>query len=395
MISQATIHLINGTFVLPDRVLPNGQMVVSGRQILSIGNASSPDGFDYTVDLEGRVVTPGLIDIHIHGALGSSFDEGTENAFSRILEANASMGVTSLLATTVTAPIEEIARVLSCARDYMGATAGEEPIRRAELLGVHVEGPYFSAAQAGAQDPAYLRAPADGSPAKLLEYSDVMRIMSFAPELPGAADLAKQLKERGVLVAAGHSAAREEEVGPCLDQGLSHFIHLWSGQSTTVREGAWRKPGLLEVALTYPGVTGEIIADNRHLPPTLMKLAYQCLGAKRLCAVSDATSGAGLAEGSRFRMGHMEYVVGNGVGMLLDGSAFAGSTTLLSQMLPILVEVVGVPLVDAVQMVSSTPARIIGVDGSKGKLAAGMEADLVVFGYDWRPWKVMKAGKWL
>jgi N-acetylglucosamine-6-phosphate deacetylase len=171
-------------------------------------------------------------------------------------------------------------------------------------------------------------------------------------------------------------------------------IHLWSGQSSTVREGPWRKPGLLEAALVFEGLTAEMIADNKHLPPTLMKLAYKCLGADRLCAVSDATNGAGLPEGTHFDMGEMEYEVREGVGMLLDRSAFAGSTTLLNQMLPILTQVVGIPLLEAVRMASLTPARIIGLDGRKGSLAAGKDADIAIFEEDFRAWRVMIGGRW-
>ena len=138
-----------------------------------------------------------------------------------------------------------------------------------------------------------------------------------------------------------------------------------------------------------------MIADQRHLPPTLMRLAYKCLGADRLCAVSDATSGAGLPEGTRFRMGGMEYEVYDGVGMLLDHSAFAGSTTLLGQMVPILRDALGIPLAEAVRMASLTPARVIGVDDRKGSLAAGKDADIVVFEDDFTVWRTMIAGRWV
>lgn len=156
-----------------------------------------------------------------------------------------------------------------------------------------------------------------------------------------------------------------------------------------VREGPWRKPGLLESALTFDGLTVEMIADNKHLPPTLMKLAYKCIGPDRLCAISDATSGAGLPTGSHFTMGGMEYEVADGVGMMFDRSAFAGSTTLLGQMLPILINVVGIPLVEAIRMTTLTPARVIGVDERKGSLAAGKDADIAIWNENFTPWRVI------
>ena len=180
-----------------------------------------------------------------------------------------------------------------------------------------------------------------------------------------------------------------------MELGLRHCVHAWSGQSSTIRQGPWRIPGLLEATLISPGLSAEIIADNRHLPPTLMKLAYQCKGADSLCAVSDATSGAGLADGARFRMGEMEYMVEDGVGMLLDRTAFAGSTTLLGQMLPVLVREVGIPLVEAVRMASLTPARVAGVDGRKGSLEAGKDADIVLLEDDLSVGWTMIAGEWV
>jgi N-acetylglucosamine-6-phosphate deacetylase len=178
-----------------------------------------------------------------------------------------------------------------------------------------------------------------------------------------------------------------------MEQGLRHVVHLWSGQSSTVRRGPWRVPGLLEAALVYEGLTAEIIADNRHLPPTLMKLAFKCLGPDRLCAVSDASSGAGFPEGVRYRMGRLEYEVHDGVGMLLDRSAFAGSITLLNQMVPVLRDVADIPLAQAVRMVTLTPARIIGVDRRKGSIEAGKDADLAVFDDDFTPWGVVVWGR--
>jgi N-acetylglucosamine-6-phosphate deacetylase len=152
---------------------------------------------------------------------------------------------------------------------------------------------------------------------------------------------------------------------------------------------------LLEVSLVYDGLTVEMICDNKHLPPTLMKLAYKCIGPDRLCAISDATSGAGLPEGSHFRMDHLEYEVHQGVGMLFDRSAFAGSTTLLNQMIPILIEEVGIPLVEAVRMATLTPARVIGLAGCKGSLETGKDADLAIFNSDFTAWRTMIGGRWV
>ncbi len=392
----ARFALVNGRIVLPTTIVEDKALLVENGRITGVVNADTVGPDLATIDVGGRLIAPGLIDIHIHGALGHSFNEPTTEAFTTILRENARRGVTSLLATTATDSIENLVAVLEFAEQWIQQQTSATPaVNQAQLLGVHVEGPYFSMAQRGAQDPAHIRNPDDGTPAQLLEYSAIIRILTFAPELPGALALAQQLVQLGIVAAAGHSSAREEDVVPAINAGLRHMIHMWSAQSTTIREGPWRKPGLLEVSLTDERLTGEIIADGKHLPPTLMKLAYRCLGPDRLCAISDATSGAGLPEGTRFGMGGMQYDVHDGVGMMLDRSAFAGSTTLLNQMIPILTGQVGIPLVEAIRMVSLTPARVMGADAQKGSLEAGKDADIAIFDPDFTAWRVMIGGQWV
>jgi len=154
-------------------------------------------------------------------------------------------------------------------------------------------------------------------------------------------------------------------------------------------------PGLLETALVNEGLTVEMIADNKHLPPTLMKLAYRCIGHERLCIVSDATSGAGLPEGTRYCMGQMEYEVNDGVGMMLDRSAFAGSTTLLGQMIPVMTFTLGIPLHETIKMTSLNPARILNLEKRKGSLEVGKDADLVIFNPDFSVFNTMISGQWI
>jgi len=384
------LALTNGQIVLPQQVIMDRTLLIEDRKITGLAEAGALGAETEQIDVEGRYITPGLIDIHIHGALGHTFNEPTVEAFAVILQENARRGVTALLATTATAPIPDLVNCLEFSRQWLA-----ESRPGAQLLGVHVEGPYFSMAQRGAQDPAHIRTPDDGTPAQLLEHRDVIKMMSYAPELPGALALTSRLVELGIVAAAGHSSATDQEVLAAMERGLSHAIHIWSAQSTTIREGPWRKPGLLEASLTFDGLTVEMIADNKHLPPTLMKLAYKAIGPDRLCVISDATSGAGLPEGARFRMGGMVYQVHDGVGMMLDRSAFAGSTTLLNQMIPILVDQVGIPLVEAVRMATLTPARVIGVADRKGSLEPGKDADLAIFDANFKPWRTMIGGRWI
>lgn len=387
---KAPFALVNGQVVLPDHVAHNLAVVIDRSFIAAIVEQDRLPVEMSRIDVEGRLITPGLLDLHTHGALGHTFNEPEEEAFDVILQENARRGVTGLLATIAVAPMDDLLHVLEFIRLWMAA-----PRTGSQVLGAHLEGPYIHPSQCGALDPGCLRSPKDDNAAWLLEYADVLRILVLAPELSGAPELVAQLTEHGILPAAGHCTAKEEDVLKAMQAGLRHVTHLFSAMSTTVREGPWRKPGLLETALVQPGLSVEMIADNKHLPPTLMKLAYKCIGPDQLCVVSDATSGAGLPEGSRFRMGQMEYEVTDGVGMMFDRTAFAGSTTLLNQMIPVLTEVVGIPLPEAIRMASLNPARVLQMDAHKGSLEDGKDADIAVFNSDFSAWRTMIAGQWV
>jgi N-acetylglucosamine-6-phosphate deacetylase len=381
--------LTNGRIVLPAEIARGKAVLVEGDKIAGIADRDALGTDIPRVDVGGRYITPGLIDIHTHGALGHTFNEPTADAFAAICAENARRGVTGLLATLAPAPLDDLVRCLEFGRAWM-----QSPRQGTRVLGMHLESPYVSPAQRGALDPRHLHSPDDSTADILLEQRDAIKIFVVAPELPGARQLVRRLNDAGIVPAAGHSMAKEDDVRAAMREGLRHVTHIWSAMSSVVKEGPWRKPGLLEAALTFDGLTSEMIADNKHLPPTLMRLAYKCIGADRLCAISDATSGAGLPEGARFRMGEMEYEVRDGVGMMLDRSAFAGSATLVNQMIPILINEVGIPLTAAIRMLTLTPARVLGLSDRKGSLAPGKDADLAIFDDDFTCWRTMMAGQW-
>jgi len=380
--------LVNGRIALPDRVVTGRALVIEGGRIAGLADPGDLGTELQHIDVGGRLNTPGLVDIHTHGALRHTFNEPDPVAWTAITRENLRRGTTALLATF--APASDLIEGLAFCRQWMREEHGG-----ARVLGAYLESPYINAVQKGALDASWVRPADDGTAGALLEYADVLRVFMLAPELPGALDLVKELNAAGIVPAAGHTMAHDTQIAAAMQVGLRHVTHLWSAMSTVVREGPWRKPGVLEAALTFDGLTAEMIADNRHLPLTLMRLAYKCLGPDRLCVVSDALSGAGLPEGTVYTMGGMSYEVRDGVGMMFDRSAFAGSTTLLPQMLPVLVHVVGIPVTEAVRMVTLTPARIIGVEAEIGSLEPGKRADLVVFDDTLVVQRVMRDGEWV
>jgi len=388
--TQCQMVITNGRLILPHALVTDRALLLRDGKILGFAAPDQVGAEFERVEAGGRYVTPGLIDIHTHGALGHSFNEPDEAAWEIITNENLRHGVTSLLATLGAGSMEELVACLALAREWK-----KKSHTGSQVLGVHSEGPFLSMGQKGAQDPRGIQSLENGAAEKLLTYADVLTILTYAPEIPGALELTDRLRELGIVAAAGHSSACDSDVLFAYEHGLRHTVHIWSSQSSVIRTGPWRKPGLLEATLTMDGLSAEMISDNRHLPPTLMKLAYRCKGADRLCAISDASSAAGFPNGTRFDFEGLECEVTNGVAILADQTSFAGSTTLLNQMIPILTDVVGIPLVEAVRMASLTPARVIHADQKKGSLEAGKDADLVIYEPDFQAWRVMVGGEWV
>lgn len=379
--------IIGGRLARPGGLVDGLALVVDDDRIAEICEASALDPTTRRIDVRGRIVGPGLVDIHVHGAGGASFTDASETGWTTITESLLRSGVTSCLASIATAPIETMVKAVEFARRWM---AEDRP--GARVLGVHLEGPFLSYEQRGAHDPSALRVPTDGSVNELLGVAGVVRMVTFAPELPGGLELASTLATEGIVAAVGHSAAGPAVLRSAIERGVSHLTHLWSGQSTLTRQGPWRMPGLLEASLASDDLTAEIIADGKHLPQELIRIAHRCFGSGRLCVVSDAITAAGMPDG--IHVDDLPIEVRDGVAMTLDGTSFAGSTTLLGDMVGRLVAEDVVGPAEAVEMASRTPARAIREDGRIGILDVGKTADLVVFDDRMRPWRVMRSGHW-
>ena len=355
----------NARFVFPDGIRDGLELVVEHGKIVEIRERSSAA----STDLHGNYLAPGFIDLHIHGALGRDTMEATPEAFQAICDYHATGGTTSLLLTTVTAPISEIVAVLRAVRALGGA------IR--QIAGVHVEGPFISKARPGAQRAEFIREPESHAVDSLLGVADVVKIMTLAPELPNALTLIDRLRLHKIIVSGGHSDASDLEALAAFEYGMRHVTHTFNAMSSARRRGVYREAGLLEFALSEPGIICELIADGHHVSPTLMKMLYRAKGPSGICLVTDATAGAGQAEGTEFTLSGRRCVVDDGVCLLADRSALAGSASRMTDLVRVMVNEVGISLHEAVAMASANPARALGLT-AKGKLEAGVDADLVV-----------------
>jgi N-acetylglucosamine-6-phosphate deacetylase len=363
----------------PARGVVPGWLLVEEGLIAGIGLGEEPlpEGIP-SVDCKGDYLSPGLIDLHLHGAVGRDAMEASEQAFGVILGAHARCGTTTAVLTTVAASLPEMLAVLQMTESWSGGW------EMARLAGIHLEGPWFSPRRRGAHDPAQLRDPREPEISAILEHARVIRRVTLAPELPGAYDAIRKFREAGIAVSAGHSDATEREALAGFEAGITQATHLYNAMSSLRKTDPPRR-GLVEAALENQGILCELIADGVHVTPDLLRETLKAKGWENLALVSDATAGCGLPEGSGFRLGDLDCVVqgkaawtGKGIGRCLAGSTsplFAGIRTMVEQ--------AGATISEAVAMASLVPARSLGMEKKLGSLQIGKKADLIRFTPNW------------
>ena len=370
------LKITNGTIITPYRYIRNGTILVENGKILAVqeGNLDFPDSI--IIDAGGKYISPGFIDLHIHGGGGYDFMDGTEEAFLKIAEIHARYGTTAMVPTTLTSEKEDLLKTLDI---YEAANKNNR--KGAQFLGMHLEGPYFAVSQRGAQDPRYIRNPDPAEYEEVLAYSNSITRWSAAPELPGAITFGKRLREKGILAAVAHTDAIYEEVLEAYENGYTLATHLYSAMSGVTRRNAFRFAGTIESAFLLD-MDVEIIADGVHLPAPLLKLIYKIKGADKTALITDAMRGAGMPEGESI-LGPLntglKVIIEDGVAKLPDRSSFAGSVSTADRLVRTMVQMADVSLLDAVRMITATPARIMQVENRKGSLVAGKDADIVIF----------------
>ena len=357
-------------------------VLVRDGKIARVGRASTTAKTDKVLDVQGRVLAPGLIDVHIQGAGGADVLDATPEALATISHTCTRFGVTGFLATTVYRPGLDN-RHLQVAADCTGRDLGG-----ARLLGTHLEGPFISFEKKGMIQPSCLTAP---SPAVLGDIyallGDSLRMMTLAPELPGSPEAIRTLVDHGTIASFGHSSATYEQTLQGFDTGITHVTHLFNAMPSLHH----RNPGPLTAIFERPEVTCQVITDGVHSHPSVVRLAYHALGPERFVTITDGMQAMGLPDG-RYVYNGIEYEAKDGAARYKNGTLI-GTALGLNQMLARLIRFTGCSLSTAIDTVTKNVAAILGLADTKGSISKGKDADLVVLDSDFSVHATVVAGQ--
>ncbi len=363
------LKLKSDKIILTDRLF-DGYVGVENEKIVTVCKQDFPA--DETWDFTGLYLAPGFIDMHAHGGGGACFLDGSEQDAALACDTHLKCGTTSILPTLSAAPLEtmrqSVATVVSAKRKGMS---------KANILGVHLEGPYVSPEYCGAQRTQFLAAPKANAYQPLLdEYAGEIARWTYAPELDKNGQFCRDCTSRGVLVSAGHTGATYEDMQTAIQNGCALVTHLYSCTSTVTRENGFRRLGVIETAFLRDDIAVELIADGKHLPPKLIQMIVKIKGTDNVVLATDALEIAGTDIKSGYASG-AEFIVEDGVCKLKDRSAFAGSIATANMLVKTLWHLCETDIVTAVKMLTKNPARLLKIN--KGEIAVGKDADFAVF----------------
>ncbi|MCD5408617.1 N-acetylglucosamine-6-phosphate deacetylase [Candidatus Bipolaricaulota bacterium] len=364
---MADLLIRNGLLITVGEVI-HGDILVQAGRVIMVGVADLPSGAEEMreLDASGLYIAPGFIDLQVNGGAGHNFEDASPTDIRRIIDFHLSHGTTGLLPTTVTAPVDEIREAIARIREV------EHPA----VLGMHLEGPFVSPRRKGAHNEAHILPPSPEAFARLVAgQEEFIKIVTLAPELPGAAELIAQIKGIGAVPALGHSDASYEQALAAVGKGVKLFTHLFNAMPPLHH----RAPGAVGAALDSDAYV-ELICDGIHVHPAVVRLVAKVKGYDRVCLVTDAISAAGLSDGN-YQLGGLPVKVQDGVARLPDGT-LAGSTLTMARAVRNFMEFTGCSLPQAVRCATLNPARLLGIEDRKGSLEVGKDADLVIFDED-------------
>jgi N-acetylglucosamine-6-phosphate deacetylase len=376
---MTTTLLHVGSVLTPTAEITNGGILIRDGVIEELGPR---EGMRLPADAEeisatDKTAIPGFVDVHIHGAGGRDVMEGSPEALSGVTKIVARHGTTSFVATTVTASPDDTIRSVEGIARYISQQHETDEVR-AEVLGIHFEGPFLSPARRGVHPPEWLQLPSAELLEKLLQAAaGNAQILTIAPELLGAMPCIDAARNAGMVVAVGHTDATYEQTRAAIAHGVRHAVHVYNA----MRPFSHRDSGVIGAVLTSPEVSAELIADGVHVDETAMRVLLQAKGPQHMILISDGISATGMPDG-KYMLGKLEVTVSGGICRNSEGK-LAGSTLTLDKALRNIVGL-GIPLADAVRMLTLNPAALLGIEFKKGTLRVGADADIVLLNEDLR-----------
>ena len=362
-------QIINGKIFTPQGWLDEGSVLMRDNKILEVTNCDLALIGANLIDAKGMYIVPGFVCMHAHGGGGHDFTECTEEAFRTAVKAHQRHGATSIFPTLSSSPFSEIRKAVSICEKLMKEE--DSPV-----LGLHVEGPYLNAKMAG--NLYDVKNPDKEEYTSLLDETNCIKRWDSSPELPGALEFAGYLRSKGIVAAISHTEAEYDGIKAAYEAGYTHAAHFYNAMPGFHKRREYKYEGTVESVYLTDGMTIELIADGIHLPSTILRLAYKLKGVSHTCLVTDALAYAA-AEGVEIT--DPNVIIEDGVCKMADRSSLAGSIATMDVLVRTMVKA-GIPLGDAINMVSETPARIMGVDDRKGTLQKDKDADLLVLDRD-------------
>ncbi|MBR4643553.1 MAG: N-acetylglucosamine-6-phosphate deacetylase [Bacteroidaceae bacterium] len=362
-------QIINGRILTPQGWLRNGSVILRDGKILEVTNCDLAVIGAELIDVKGMYVVPGFIEMHVHGGGGADFQEGTEEAFRIAVKAHSKYGTTSIFPTLSSSTVPMIEKAVDTCNKLMKE-------KDSPIMGLHLEGHYLNPNKAGAQMPEWLKNPDPNEYIPVVEHSDCLARWDAAPELPGALQFGKYCAEKGVLPSIAHTNAEYSDVRSAFEVGFTHVTHFYNAMPGFHNKQGYKYEGTVESVYLIDDMTIECVADGIHVPPTILRMAYKVKGVERMALITDALAPAAAPKDTKAY--DSRVYVEDGVCKLTGSGALAGSCATADRLIRTMVQQADVPLEDAVKMITDTPAHIMGIQGRKGTLSRGKDADIVV-----------------
>ncbi len=378
---------LKGNIILPDKVLTGGFVLIEGEKITGFYDQVadiSDDKIDF-IDYENNFISPGLIDLHLHGALGKDVMDCDIKSLEQIALHQARCGVTGFLGTTVSSSWDSLLKAVETIKE-----AAQLPLP-SELLGVHVEGPFLSEEKKGAHDPSFIREINKKDIQSLIRSVQGFKaIVSMAPEVENNMSFIKTLTENSIIVSIGHSDATYEEALESFNQGITHATHLFNAMSGYHH----KQPGVVGAVLDSPEVTAELIADGVHLHPSALRLVFSRKDKDKICLITDSLKATGMGDG-HYKMGNLEFDVKGNEARLRKNGVLVGSVLTLNKAIKNVITWTESPVNQAVNMASLNPARVLGLDDKIGSIQEGKHANLTIFNSEFNVVQTILRGRFV